>query len=84
MILGKLSDKSASQDSADMSPSRDSHRRSKSILKNKSDSSKGSIDPESERLLSDNTSGAAVSENGSVCLTFNFTLFNQKSKQKKN
>lgn len=66
-MSGKSSDKPASQDSADMSPSRDSHRRSKSILKNKSDSSKGSIDPESERLLSDNTSGAAVSENGSVC-----------------
>lgn len=64
---GKSPDKSASQDSAEMSPGTESHKRSKSILKNKSDSSKGSIDPESERLLSDNASGAAVSENGSVC-----------------
>lgn len=44
----------------------ETHRRSKSILKNKSDSSKVLSDPESERLLSDSASGAAVSENGSV------------------
>lgn len=31
---------------------------------------KGSGDPESERLLSDNISGAAVSENGSVCIKY--------------
>lgn len=69
-----MADKSASQDLVNMSPSRDSHRRSKSILKNKSDSSKGSIDPESERLISDNTSGAAISENGSVCFNHKFHL----------
>ncbi|XP_055322831.1 uncharacterized protein LOC129578379 isoform X2 [Sitodiplosis mosellana] len=57
-------DKSLSQES-ESAPSVDTHRRSKSILKNKSESSKGSVDPESERLLSDNASGAAVSENGS-------------------
>lgn len=56
-----------SQDSTEMSPATDTHRRSKSILKNKSDSSKGSVDPESERLLSDTASGA-LSENGSVCI----------------
>ncbi|XP_031633117.1 potassium voltage-gated channel protein Shab isoform X2 [Contarinia nasturtii] len=62
---GKSPDKSLSQDSTESTPSVETHRRSKSILKNKSESSKGSVDPESERLLSDNASGAAVSENGS-------------------
>lgn len=59
-------DKSDSQDSTEMQwTTEGSHRRSKSILKNKSDSSRASTDPESERLLSDAASGA-MSENGSV------------------
>lgn len=61
-------DKSVWQDSTEMQPANESsNRRSKSILKSsKSDSCKASTDPESERLLSDTTSGA-LSENGSVC-----------------
>lgn len=62
---------SLSVDSIDSrtSPTLDQHRRSKSILK-KSDSSGHhhrngrSTDPETEKLISDNTSGASVSDNG--------------------
>jgi hypothetical protein len=63
---------SLSVDSIDSrtSPTLDQHRRSKSILK-KSDSSghhhrngRSSTDPETEKLISDNTSGANVSDNG--------------------
>ena len=51
------------------SPQLEQHRRSKSILK-KPDSSthhrngRSSTDPETEKLISDNTSGASVSDNG--------------------
>ena len=51
------------------SPTLDQHRRSKSILK-KSDSSghhrngRSSTDPETEKLISDSTSGGGVSDNG--------------------
>jgi len=54
------------------SPQLDQHRRSKSILK-KSDSSghhrngRSSADPETEKLISDSTSGGGVSDNGSGC-----------------
>lgn len=58
---------SLSIDSIDKSPNLESHRRSKSILKNKSDAAKAAaaanIDPESERLLADNLSGAGISDN---------------------
>jgi len=62
---------SLSVDSIDSrtSPTLDQHRRSKSILK-KSESSgharngRTSADPETEKLISDNTSGASVSDNG--------------------
>jgi hypothetical protein len=63
---------SLSVDSIDSrtSPTLDQHRRSKSILK-KSDSSghhhrngRSSTDPETEKLISDNTSGVSVSDNG--------------------
>lgn len=65
--LGKSEDKAAaSEDSSETSPNVETHRRSKSILKNKSDSSKTATDPESEMLLSENVSNAVVSENGSV------------------
>lgn len=40
------------------------HRRSKSILKNKSEQSRLLADPESERLLADNMSGSGISDNG--------------------
>lgn len=64
---GKTEDKvSLSQDSIETTPNVEIHRRSKSILKNKSESSKILMDPESERLLADNMSGASASENGSV------------------
>lgn len=53
---------SLSIDSIDSSPNLESHRRSKSILKNKSETSKIQTDPESERLLSDNMSGAGISD----------------------
>lgn len=61
---GKVDKKlSVSIDSIDKSPTLESHRRSKSILKNKSDGSKmQGGDPESERLLSDNLSGAGLSD----------------------
>lgn len=49
-------------DSIDSSPNLESHRRSKSILKNKSETSKILTDPESERLLADNMSGAGISD----------------------
>lgn len=59
---------SLSIDSIDKSPNLESHRRSKSILKNKSDAAKAAaaavfVDPESERLLADNLSGAGISDN---------------------
>ncbi|PNF42918.1 hypothetical protein B7P43_G11845 [Cryptotermes secundus] len=63
---------SLSVDSIDSrtSPTLDQHRRSKSILK-KSDSSghhhrngRSSTDPETEKLISDNTSGVSASDNG--------------------
>lgn len=62
---------SLSIDSLDKSPNLESHRRSKSILKNKSDAAKAcvagvggaSADPESERLLADNQSFAGISDN---------------------
>lgn len=63
-IAAKTDKMSLSNDSIDSaSPNLESHRRSKSILKNKSESSKiSSADPESERLLADNLSGAGVSD----------------------
>lgn len=64
-MKGKTEKLSLSQDSIDSMPSIGSHKRSKSILKNKSESSKGQTDPESERLLADNLSGAGISETGS-------------------
>jgi len=57
---------SSSIDSIDASPNLEHHRRSKSILKNKSDISRVLSDPESERLLADNMSGSGVSDNGTV------------------
>jgi hypothetical protein len=48
----------------DTSSQLETHRRSKSILKNKSEASRLLYDPESERLLSDNMSGSGVSDNG--------------------
>ncbi|XP_055373611.1 potassium voltage-gated channel protein Shab isoform X2 [Condylostylus longicornis] len=57
---------SSSIDSIDASPNLEHQRRSKSILKNKSDTGKMFTDPESERLLSDNMSGSGISDNGTV------------------
>ncbi|KAM7357784.1 potassium voltage-gated channel protein Shab-like isoform 2-T13 [Cochliomyia hominivorax] len=57
---------SSSIDSIDASPNLEHHRRSKSILKNKSDVSRVLADPESERLLADNMSGSGISDNGTV------------------
>ncbi|XP_037907466.1 potassium voltage-gated channel protein Shab isoform X4 [Hermetia illucens] len=57
---------SSSIDSIDASPNLEHHRRSKSILKNKSDAAKILADPESERLLADNMSGSGISDNGTV------------------
>ncbi|XP_075163849.1 potassium voltage-gated channel shaker cognate b isoform X6 [Haematobia irritans] len=57
---------SSSIESIDASPNLEHHRRSKSILKNKSDVSRVLADPESERLLADNMSGSGVSDNGTV------------------
>ncbi|KRF97786.1 uncharacterized protein Dwil_GK16572, isoform B [Drosophila willistoni] len=57
---------SSSIDSIDASPNLEHHRRSKSILKNKSDVSRILSDPECERLLADNMSGSGVSDNGTV------------------
>uniref|UniRef100_A0A1I8NTR3 BTB domain-containing protein n=1 Tax=Stomoxys calcitrans TaxID=35570 RepID=A0A1I8NTR3_STOCA len=54
------------KESIDASPNLEHHRRSKSILKNKSDVSRVLADPESERLLADNMSGSGVSDNGTV------------------
>lgn len=63
LFAGKTENKlSLSIDSIDSSPNLESHRRSKSILKNKSDASKVLTDPESERLLADNMSGAGISD----------------------
>ncbi|XP_037040450.1 potassium voltage-gated channel protein Shab isoform X3 [Bradysia coprophila] len=60
---GKTENKlSLSIDSIDSQPNQESHRRSKSILKNKSEASKILTDPESERLLADNMSGAGISD----------------------
>lgn len=67
IFAGKSLNKGSQSQDSETSSHEETHRRSKSILKNKSDSSKASTDPESERLLSDSASGAAVSENGSVC-----------------
>lgn len=55
---------SLSIDSIETSPQLETHRRSKSILKNKSEASRLLSDPESERLLADNMSGSGVSDNG--------------------
>uniref|UniRef100_A0A182J4E9 Uncharacterized protein n=1 Tax=Anopheles atroparvus TaxID=41427 RepID=A0A182J4E9_ANOAO len=52
------------KDSIETSPQLETHRRSKSILKNKSEASRLLSDPESERLLADNMSGSGVSDNG--------------------
>lgn len=71
-VVGKTEKLSLSQDSIDSTPSIGSHKRSKSILKNKSESSKGQTDPESERLLADNLSGAGISETGSVSIMLSF------------
>uniref|UniRef100_A0A182QX54 Uncharacterized protein n=1 Tax=Anopheles farauti TaxID=69004 RepID=A0A182QX54_9DIPT len=54
----------APKDSLETSPQLETHRRSKSILKNKSEASRLLSDPESERLLADNMSGSGVSDNG--------------------
>lgn len=61
---------SSSIDSIDASPNLEHHRRSKSILKNKSDVSRVLSDPESERLLADNMSGSGVSDNGTVMVPY--------------
>lgn len=63
---------SSSIDSIDASPNLEHHRRSKSILKNKSDVSRVLSDPESERLLADNMSGSGVSDNGTVMVAYTF------------
>uniref|UniRef100_A0A336KHI5 CSON010585 protein n=1 Tax=Culicoides sonorensis TaxID=179676 RepID=A0A336KHI5_CULSO len=55
---------SLSSESLEISPNLEHHRRSKSILKNKSDQSRILCDPESERLLADNMSGSGISDNG--------------------
>lgn len=56
---------SISNESLETSPAGiDHHRRSKSILKNKSEQSRLLADPESERLLADNMSGSGISDNG--------------------
>lgn len=69
-ILAKFESKhSSSIDSIDVSPNLEHHRRSKSILKNKSDISRVVTDPESERLLADNMSGSGVSDNGTVMVS---------------
>lgn len=57
---------SLSIDSIDASPQLETHRRSKSILKNKSEALRLLSDPESERLLSDNMSGSGISDNGAA------------------
>ncbi|XP_058838396.1 potassium voltage-gated channel protein Shab isoform X4 [Topomyia yanbarensis] len=57
---------SLSIDSIETSPQLETHRRSKSILKNKSEASRLLSDPESERLLADNMSGSGVSDNGAT------------------
>lgn len=62
---------SLSIDSIDSSPNLESHRRSKSILKNKSETSKILTDPESERLLADNMSGAGISD---ISVSFPMTI----------
>lgn len=49
-----------------------SHRRSKSILKNKSDAARLSSDPESERLLSDNMSGSGISDISVIAVSIQF------------
>uniref|UniRef100_A0A182N8B8 Uncharacterized protein n=1 Tax=Anopheles dirus TaxID=7168 RepID=A0A182N8B8_9DIPT len=54
----------APKDSLETSPQLETHRRSKSILKNKSEASRLLSDPESERLLADNMSGSGISDNG--------------------
>lgn len=63
---------SSSIDSIDASPNLEHHRRSKSILKNKSDVSRVLSDPESERLLADNMSGSGVSDNGTVMVAYTY------------
>lgn len=68
--LAKFESKhSSSIDSLDASPNLEHHRRSKSILKNKSDVTRVLADPESERLLADNMSGSGVSDNGTVMVS---------------
>lgn len=80
LLAGKTENKlSLSIDSIDSSPNLESHRRSKSILKNKSDASKVLTDPESERLLADNMSGAGISDI-SVGLTLVSLLSQNKTK----
>ena len=60
----------------------ETHRRSKSILKNKSEASRLLTDPESERLLADNMSGSGVSDNGAnmvnICFLTNLNNFYRK------
>lgn len=46
------------------SPNLDQHRKSKSILKKSDPGHQRSIDPETEKLISDSTSAASVSLNG--------------------
>lgn len=75
-FLGKAEKKlSLSIDSIDASPNLESHRRSKSILKNKSETSKV-LDPESERLLADNMSGAGISDISVNNFLLSFYFFN--------
>lgn len=73
--LAKFESKhSSSIESIDASPNLEHHRRSKSILKNKSDISRVLADPESERLLADNMSGSGVSDNGTVMVSLYLIL----------
>lgn len=65
---------SISIDSLETSPQLETHRRSKSILKNKSEASRLLSDPESERLLADNMSGSGVSDNGANMVNLHFEL----------
>lgn len=74
-ITAKFESKhSSSIDSIDASPNLEHHRRSKSILKNKTDVSRVLADPESERLLADNMSGSGVSDNGTVMVNIRNNL----------
>lgn len=76
---------SVSNESLPVSPNLEKHRRSKSILKNKTDQIRQIVDPESERLLAgDNMSGSGVSDNGTVGVSLKiFRLFILKKKKNK-